>query len=151
MSFLADPVLLIASGAAIERWAPDEETADAVSCALTGTFFLFSVPVYLQARWTRPIWRTFGARSGRDFMVNSSGLFHFDVDHPTPRMHAAAALIFATYPAWLLLGRRLARSAIKQPRHGDQLPRTALAGTITVLPASFPVAVPVSGREDHGN
>lgn len=107
VSFLADPVLLLASGAAIERASPDDDTARIVEGLLLGTFLAMSVPVYLEARWTKPIWRTFGARSGRDFMLNS-GLFDFEYRNPPLRTHVAAAMIFATYPLWLHLGRRLA-------------------------------------------
>ena len=40
-------------------------------------------------------------------MLNS-GVFR--IDHPGPRTHAAAALLFATYPVWMWLGLRHGRS-----------------------------------------
>jgi len=105
MSFLADPLLLLAAGATIERVAPDERAARRAELVAASTVLAFSVPVYLEMRWTRPIWRAFHARSGRDFMLNS-GLFHFEYVDPPPRTHLAAAAIFATYPMWVHLGRR---------------------------------------------
>lgn len=117
MSFLADPLLLLGAGATIERVAPDERAARKAEQAMIVTFLAFSVPVYLEARWTRPIWRTFGARSGRDFMLNS-GVFHFEYRDPPARTHVAAAAILATYPFWLHFGRRLGRR-----RNGDRIAR----------------------------
>jgi hypothetical protein len=108
VSFLADPLLLVGAGVALERVAPDEMAARRAERALLVTFLAFSVPVYLDARWTRPIWRTFRARSGRDFMLNS-GMFHFEYEDPPLRTHIAAAAIFATYPLWLRLGRGVGR------------------------------------------
>lgn len=108
MSFLADPLLLLATGAVIEQAVPDARTARRVEQATIVTFLAFSVPVYLEARWTAPIWKTFRARSGRDFMLNS-GLLHFEHQVPRTSTHVVAALIFATYPGWLHLGRVLVR------------------------------------------
>ncbi len=108
MSFVADPLLLFGSGAIIERMVPDRRRARQTEQATLGVFLALSVPVYLDAGWTRPIWRTFRARSGRDFMLNS-GVWHFEYRNPPRRTHVAATLVFATYPLWLHLGRVVAR------------------------------------------
>lgn len=107
MSFLIDPPLLVAAGAAVERLAPNERNALRWEAGTLAVFLGVSTAVYLNAPGTKLVWSPFGSRSGRDFMVNS-GLLHLD----TPRGvagHAAAAAAFATYPAWLRLGRHLAR------------------------------------------
>lgn len=96
MSFLVDPPLLVLSGAAIEVLAPDERTAAVAGTAVLGTFFAVSGALYAHPGW------------GRDWMLNS-GLFSFEHRRPSPRTHVLAAAIFATYPWWLRLGRRLAR------------------------------------------
>ena len=37
-------------------------------------FWGVSIPLYLNRRWTRPLWRACRARSGRDWMINSGVL-----------------------------------------------------------------------------
>jgi hypothetical protein len=108
VSFLADPPLLVCTGAAIERWAPDDRVARAAKTTVLGVFVGTSVALYLDARWTRPMWRLLRADSGRDWMLNS-GVFRFDTKRAGPRTHAVAAGLFATYPAWLALGAWLGR------------------------------------------
>ena len=106
MSFLVDPPLLVASGAAIERLAPDERSAERASRAVLATFLVTSGALYANARWIRWFWRACRAESGRDWMLNS-GVFRFDhrrVGWPT---HLLSIGIFATYPWWLRVGRRL--------------------------------------------
>ena len=108
MSFLVDPPLLVASGVAIERLAPDERTAERAGTAVLATFFVTSGALYVNARWIRRFWEACRAETGRDWMLNS-GVFRIDhrkVGWPT---HLLSAAIFATYPSWLRLGRRLAR------------------------------------------
>ena len=108
MSFLVDPPLLVLSGAAIERLAPDEPTKSGASAAVLGTFFVTSGALYANAGWIRWFWRACRAETGRDWMLNS-GVFRIDhrrVGWPT---HLLSAAIFATYPGWLRLGRRLVR------------------------------------------
>lgn len=108
MSFLIDPPLLIAAGAAIERFAPNEAAADVLETATTATFIAGSLGLYLNAEPTRWLWELCGAESGRDWMLNSGVL---DIEHhnPSDRTHAVAAALFATYPLWPRLGRWLAR------------------------------------------
>ena len=108
MSFLLDPPLLIASGAAIERRAPDEETARALGAATVATFIGVSLALYANAPRLGPLWKPFGSRSGREFML-TSGLAPINEDRLRWWQHLAALSLFAAYPAWLSLGRRAAR------------------------------------------
>lgn len=111
MSFLLDPPLLVASGAAIERLTGDEDTADRLSRVTLAGFLGISVTLWndVDAPLLRPLWRPFGSAGPRDFMVNS-GVLRLPVPRrPTPRDHLAAAVVFATYPLFLSLGRRLGR------------------------------------------
>jgi hypothetical protein len=109
MSFLIDPPWLYATGVAYGRLLPERTPAARVLYTATaGAFLLTSVSLYLDRPWTRPIWRACRARSGRDWMLNS-GVFRFEHRHAGARTHAVAALLFATYPSWLLLGERAGR------------------------------------------
>jgi hypothetical protein len=108
VSFLIDPPWLYANGRAIAAATPDDRAAAALGAATMGVFWGVSVPLYLNARWTRPIWRACRARSGRDWMMNS-GVLRLDHRRPTGRTHAVSAAIFATYPLWLWLGYRHGR------------------------------------------
>ncbi|HML00113.1 MAG TPA: hypothetical protein VK428_08000 [Acidimicrobiales bacterium] len=105
MSFLVDPPLLVASGAAIETAVPDERTARRLEAAVLGVFVVTSVSLYLNARWTHWLARLCRADSGRDWMLNS-GVFHFDHERAGAPTHLASAAIFCTYPLWIRLGRR---------------------------------------------
>ena len=108
MSFLLDPPLLVAGGAVIERTAPDGRTADALSLATVGTFVGISLALYANTPGLGLLWKPFGSRSGREFML-TSGLAPIEEDRLRWFQHASALAVFATYPAWLALGRRLAR------------------------------------------
>ena len=102
MSFLIDGPWLYANGRAIAR------ATDRPAPLAAGTMAMFwgvSIPLYLNQRWTRPIWRACRARSGRDWMINS-GVLKVDADNVGSRGHAISAAIFATYPLWLWLGVR---------------------------------------------
>lgn len=116
MSFLLDPGLLVASGVAIERLVPDEHKGT-VELATIGTFLGISTALYADAPGLGLLWKPFGSRGGRDFMLNS-GVFHFRADRPGWRTHAVAAGIFATYPLWLRVGRRVGRVGTSA-RQGD--------------------------------
>jgi hypothetical protein len=111
MSFVLDPALLTLSGAAIERLPVGEETSRALETAVATSFVVGSTAVYLNAAPARPLWEAFGERSGRDFMWNS-GLLDVDHERGGAFTHAVAALILATYPLWVRLGRKLARRAV---------------------------------------
>jgi hypothetical protein len=106
LSLLADPPLLFANGEAYARLAPraaQDGGARAAGAAVLALFWGVSVSLYLNARWTRPLWPLLPGRDGRDFMVNFPGL-HVDTRRSGPRLHALAVAVFATYPAWLWLG-----------------------------------------------
>jgi hypothetical protein len=105
MSFLIDGPWLYANGRAIARATDNPAPLAAGTMAV---FWGVSIPMYLNHRWTRPIWRACRAESGRDWMINS-GVFKLDAEHPTCRIHAIGAAIFATYPLWLWLGLRHGR------------------------------------------
>ncbi len=110
VSFLLDPPLLVATGAAIERLAPDEDAARRATRAALATFVGVSALLYARAPvpGLRMLWGPFGAADGRDFMLGS-GVVSFAEHDAGPRTHALAAAIFAGYPACLATGRRLAR------------------------------------------
>ena len=114
MSFLVDPPLLVASGAAIARGGLPPAVSRRAEQAVVGIFIATSVSLYFDREWTRGLWELCRARSGRDWMLNS-GVFHFDEERAGPATHALAAAIFATYPLWVRLGRRLGR---RQPVSG---------------------------------
>lgn len=106
MSFLADPPLLVAAGAASRRLRSRraQRAAETVTVAV---FVGTSISLYRNAAWTRPLWKLCRAESGRDWMLNS-GLTHFEHRHPGPVVHLLAAALFAAYPAWYRLGTRIA-------------------------------------------
>ncbi len=109
MSFLIDPPWLYATGRAYGRLMPERTpAARAVQAATAGAFLATSISLYLDRPWTRPIWRMCRASSGRDWMLNS-GVFRFDAKRAGRRTHVTSAMLFATYPSWLMLGERRAR------------------------------------------
>lgn len=111
MSFLLDPPLLVASGAAIERVASDARTADRLAGVTLVGFLGVSTCLWndVGSPALEPIWKPFGSASPRAFMINS-GMLDLPVpSRPTRRDHLAAAAVFATYPLFLGLGRRVGR------------------------------------------
>lgn len=111
MSFLIDPPWLYATGELYGRKAPEAlhgPAAKALGAATIGAFWATSVSLYLNRPWTRPIWKACRAASGRDWMLNS-GVLKLDHERPGAATHAISALLFATYPLWLVLGYRRAR------------------------------------------
>ena len=108
MSFLIDPPWLYANGRAIAAVTDDEETARKLRAATMAVFWGVSIPLYLDQRWTKPIWKACRAQSGRDWMLNS-GVFRFDHRRPSDTVHKVSAAIFATYPLWLHMGYRHGR------------------------------------------
>ena len=107
MSFLIDGPLLVGTGAAIEKIAGDEETARKLEQLTIVGFLGTSISLYMNAPWTRWIADMCKAESGRDWMINS-GVFKFEHEKVSTRTHLLSAAIFATYPMWLHMGRRLA-------------------------------------------
>lgn len=113
MSFLIDPPLLFLNGEAYARLAPEEAqgaVAKVAGAATVALFWVVSVALYFDREWPRRLAVAFRARDGRDFMVNS-GVLRIDSRRAGRGMHVAAALIFATYPLWLLAGWRHGRRA----------------------------------------
>mgnify|MGYP000058929624 CR=1 FL=1 len=114
-SFLIDGPWLVSLGWAYGKATAhfikdDEKRAKArkfLNLTTIAAFYITSLSLYFNLEWTRWIWEMCGAESGRDWMINS-GVFHFDHREVSPRGHAAAAAIFATYPLWLRAGYRLA-------------------------------------------
>jgi hypothetical protein len=107
MSFLLDPPLLVASGVLIERRLPSSRR-DVAEAATLGVFFGGSFGLYNNVPGLGVLWRPFRARNGRDFMWNS-GVFRVNTADAGWPLHATAGAIFATYPFFIKLGRRLAR------------------------------------------
>jgi hypothetical protein len=111
MSFLIDPVLLYAGARTYgER---TREAADPARDALFAgsglvLFWGVSIPLYLNQRWTRPLWKLCRASSGRDWMLNS-GVLRLDPSRAGGNTHVLATLIFLTYPYWLWRGLRAGR------------------------------------------
>ena len=109
MSFLLDPPLLVASGAAAERLVGDDPRAIArARTATVAAFVGVSVGLYADVAPLVRAWPTLGARSGREFML-TSGLAEIDESSIGPARHAAALSLFALYPLWFRLGQALAR------------------------------------------
>jgi hypothetical protein len=113
MSFALDPPLLFVAGLLIERQLPAEQR-DAAEAATLGVFFGGSFGLYQNVPGLGLLWRPFRARNGRDFMWNS-GVFGVKTEQADWQLHAAAAGIFATYPFYLKLGRRLGRRLARRP------------------------------------
>jgi hypothetical protein len=110
VSFLIDPPWLYATGQAYGRLMPERtNTARTLRTATSAAFLATSISLYMNRPWTKPIWVRCRAQDGRDWMLNS-GVFGFDHEDVSWRVHAVSALVFATYPWWLSLGERAARS-----------------------------------------
>jgi hypothetical protein len=105
MSFLLDPPMLVASGVLIEKVLP-EERRDLAEAATMATFIGISVALYLEVPGLGAFWKPFGSDNGRDFMVNS-GVFKVNTDQAGWRTDVVSAGIYATYPLFLKLGRRI--------------------------------------------
>jgi hypothetical protein len=106
MSFLIDAPWLAANGYLIAKVSPNEKVERALELVIDATFLAVSVPMYLNAKWTEPVWKPTGSESGRDWMINSR-VFMFEHKRPSWKVHAVSAAIFATYPLWLKLGLKL--------------------------------------------
>ena len=95
----------------IERRLPSDRR-DLAEAATLGVFFGASFGLYNNVPGLGVLWRPFRAQNGRDFMWNS-GVFGVDTAPKTADagwpLHAAAGAIFATYPFFIKLGRRLGR------------------------------------------
>jgi hypothetical protein len=107
VSFLFDPPLLFAAGLLIERRLPSDRR-DLAEATTLGVFFGGSFGLYNNVPGLGALWRPFRAENGRDFMWNS-GVFGLETKQAAWPLHAAAAAIFANYPSFIKLGRRLGR------------------------------------------
>ena len=121
-SFLLDPPMLFGNGVLIGRLFgdPDGDRRGLVRALEAVTIMVFwgtSVSLYLNKEWTRWIWEMVGARSGRDWMLNS-GVFSFDPTADGPATHAISAAILATYPWWLRTGVRAGARWRRQATRG---------------------------------
>ena len=104
MSFLIDPPWLYANGRAYAAaGGPGGAAAKALGAATIATFWGVSVSLYLNRRWTKPVWEACRAEDERDWMLNS-GVLRLDHRHAGRATHAVSALLFASYPYWLWKG-----------------------------------------------
>jgi hypothetical protein len=106
MSFFADPPLLFADGELYARTLPESAqggAAKVVGGLTVAAVLAAGIGSYLDQEWTKPLWKPFGARSGRDFMLGWP-VGHGSRRHRSARTDALAALIFASYPLWWWLG-----------------------------------------------
>ena len=136
MSFLLDPPMLVASGVLIERVVP-EEKRDLAEAATMGTFIGISVALYLEAPGLGVFWKPFRAANGRDFMINS-GVFGVDTDDAGWKTDVVSAAIYATYPFFLKLGRRIGQRRAPRPVTLNRATRTARTDTDQVDAAATP-------------
>lgn len=116
MSFLIDPPWLYATGRAYAATAPEPwqgPRAAALGAATMAGFWGTSVSLYLDRRWTAPIWRACRARSGRDWMLRS-GVLPLDDRRAGIGTHLVSGALFASYPLWLWLGWRDGRRAARR-------------------------------------
>ena len=74
-----------------------------------GLFVGVSLGLYANVPGLGRLWRPFGSRSGREFML-TSGLARVE-RKITPTQHALALSLFALYPLWAKLGGALVRAA----------------------------------------
>jgi hypothetical protein len=106
LSFLVDPPLLVATGAAAGRRVPMRRLAPPV----LAVFWATGAALYRNTAISRPFMRLLPGRDGRDFMWTSGVV---PVPHAKRRQRAKwdrrALAIFATYPFFLWLGTRAAR------------------------------------------
>ena len=107
MSFLLDPPLLFAAGEAYAR-APESAQgrgAAVAGAAAVGAAGGVSTALWLDASWTRPLWKALGAPSAREYQAGAPLLeVPRAVRRPGPRQHALAVAGLALYPLWFWLG-----------------------------------------------
>lgn len=107
MAFLMDAPMLVASGVAISKIAPNEDVARKLELATAATFIAGATAFYVNAPGFKQVaQKVFRSEDGREFMVNSM-VFNFDHRKLRGRRHLIAAGLLASYPLWLKLGRRL--------------------------------------------
>jgi hypothetical protein len=109
MSFIIDPPLLVATGAAVESKISDSETKDKLEKLTLIVFIATSLSLYFELPWVKWMWKMLGSQSGRDWMINS-GILRLETKKLSLTSHLKWLSIFLTYPLWFKLGRRLARA-----------------------------------------
>ena len=67
-------------------------------------FWAVSISLYLNRRWTQPIWQACRADDGRDWMLNSGVCASTTAAPGAAHARGRRAALFATYPLWLWLG-----------------------------------------------
>jgi len=111
-SFLLDPFLLFTDGFIIalvwERWWKGKKITRAlpigIGVVVLAIFWSCSISLWFDCAWVEPLARWCGAKSGRDWMLNS-GVFHFDyVTAPSVALQAFVFVFFLSYLGWLGLG-----------------------------------------------
>lgn len=142
-SFLIDPPWLAVNGLLIGRHIRSRTLRSLAGGATVAAFVVTSVSLYFDAPWTDWIVRLCRARSGRDWMLNS-GVFHFEFENVGWRTHAVSALLFATYPLWLMLGVRAGVALRRRGEDRDTGPDEDAAGA-PERPAPAPRTVTSSG------
>lgn len=114
MSFLYDPPLLTAAGAAGGALLDDSVETPATA-GITALFWGVSVPLWYDVSWIRWFARIWGVESGREFMLNSGrigfGLLRFDASKKSLRRDLVAMAVLLSYPLWFRLGWVLGRKA----------------------------------------
>ena len=117
-SFLIDPFLLFLTGLGAGWLAvrlPIARRSPFLKGTVVVTLLVYwgtSISRYFDLEWTRWLWEMCGSASGRDWMLNS-GIFHFEFKNPGWLTHVLSALIFATYPLYLLVGLALGTPRLK--------------------------------------
>jgi hypothetical protein len=129
MSFLYDPPLLTAAGAAGGALLDDSSQTPA-TVGITALFWGVSLPLWFDMPWIRWFARFWGAESGREFMLNSGrigfGLLHFDPTRRSRRRDLVAVAVLLTYPLWFRLGWALGQKLRARPvqQESDAGPET---------------------------
>jgi hypothetical protein len=104
MSFALDPVLLFLDGEGYARLPESAQggAAKLVGGATIGVALAAGIGSYLDADWTKPMWKPLGAKSGVDFML-AWPVAHGKRRRRTKSTDALALAAFAAYPlAWWL-------------------------------------------------
>lgn len=110
-----------------------------------------SVTTYCGAPFMRPVWEALGGRSGRDLILNSWGVLHFDPGRRSTRRRVIVAALFASYPVWAAIG--VAAGRRRRNREGGSSmevpPRRMIARALaSSLIAGSIAAQPISARAD---
>lgn len=110
MTLLVDPPMLYAVGRSIGKRTQPGPSSTIATAAFAGGILWLSAASYNEVPAARPFWKAFGGKeSGRDLILNSWGLLHFDPDVDTPARRRTVVALFALYPAWAMLGLRSGR------------------------------------------